>query len=101
SLVRQTLAAPKPTKATPRPSKDRQSPAVSPRTAVRPARAVEEFETQRRLTPAVRMAGAGENDAVLGLFLEVMSMQLTPQLQMGTIRAKPASLTVSLHLPWP
>ena len=28
-------------------------------------------------------------------------MQLTPQLQMGTIRAKPASLTVSLHLPWP
>ena len=39
----------------------------------------------------------GQNDVVLGLFLEVMSMQLTPQLRMGTIRARPASLTVSLH----
>jgi len=101
SLVRQTLAVPTQTKQVPKPPKDRQSPAVSRTTAVAPARAKEEFEEQRRLTPAVRMASTGENDAVLGLFLEVLSMQLTPQLQMGTIRAKPASLTVSLHLPWP
>ena len=101
SLVRQTLAAPKPTKPPPKPPKDRQPPAVVPPTAGRPARAEEEFETRSRLTPAVRMASTGENDAVLSLFLEVVSMQLTPQLQMGTIRAKPASLTVSLHLPWP
>jgi DNA-binding response OmpR family regulator len=39
------------------------------------------------------------NDAVLGLFLDVLSMQFTPQLQMGTIRAKPSSATASLHLP--
>jgi DNA-binding response OmpR family regulator len=39
------------------------------------------------------------NDAVFGLFLDVLSMQFTPQLQMGTIRARPSSLTVSLHLP--
>jgi CheY-like chemotaxis protein len=38
-------------------------------------------------------------NAVLGLFLDVLSMQFTPQLQMGTIRAKPSSSTVSLHLP--
>ena len=38
-------------------------------------------------------------DAVLGLFLDVLSMQFTPQLQMGTIRAKPSSSSVSLHLP--
>lgn len=36
--------------------------------------------------------------AVLGFFLEVISMQLTPQLQMGAIRAKPNSHIVSLHL---
>ncbi len=41
---------------------------------------------------------ADGNQAVLGLFLEVISMQLTPQLQMGAIRAKPSSLIVSLHL---
>ncbi|MEP7014523.1 MAG: response regulator [Verrucomicrobiota bacterium] len=38
-----------------------------------------------------------KNEVVLGLFLEVMSMQLTPQLRMGAIRARPASSTVSLH----
>jgi DNA-binding response OmpR family regulator len=38
-------------------------------------------------------------ETVLSLFLDVLSVQFTPQLQMGTIRAKPSSLTVSLHLP--
>lgn len=38
-----------------------------------------------------------KNEVMLGLFLEVMSMQLTPQLRMGAIRARPASGTVSLH----
>src|SRR6202011_4336458 len=37
-------------------------------------------------------------EVVLGLFLEVLSMQLTPSLRMGTIRARPSSQTVSLHL---
>jgi hypothetical protein len=36
--------------------------------------------------------------AVVGIFLEVLSMQLTSQLQMGAIRARPASLTASLRL---
>lgn len=38
------------------------------------------------------------NEVVLGLFLEVVSMQLTPSLRMGAIRAKPSSFTVSLHV---
>ena len=46
----------------------------------------------------VNAATADANTAILGLFLEVISMQLTPQLQMGAIRARPASTIVSLHL---
>jgi DNA-binding response OmpR family regulator len=42
---------------------------------------------------------ARSTETILGLFLDVLSMQFTPQLQMGTIRAKPSSFTVSLHLP--
>ena len=49
------------------------------------------------IRPQLRVISS--SDAVLGLFLEVLSMQLTPQLQMGAIRAKPTSGTVSLHLP--
>ncbi len=43
------------------------------------------------------VAASGENEVVLGIFLEVLSMQLTPELRMGAIRARPASPTVSLH----
>jgi hypothetical protein len=35
------------------------------------------------------------------MFLEVVSMQLTPALRMGTIRARPSSMTVSLHVSSP
>jgi DNA-binding response OmpR family regulator len=102
SLVQQTLTAPPRIKQAPKPPpKERQPPVVVPPTPAPPAPVEEEFEAPRRLTPAVRMASTGESDAVLGLFLEVVSMQLTSQLQMGTIRARPASLIVSLHLPWP
>ena len=48
--------------------------------------------------PTIRVAPTDGNSAVLGLFLEVLSMQLTSQLQMGAIRARPASLTASLRL---
>jgi hypothetical protein len=46
---------------------------------------------------AAPVFASGTNDVVLGLFLEVVSMQLTPALRMGTIRARPSSMTVSLH----
>lgn len=41
---------------------------------------------------------SGQN-VVLGLFLEVVSMQFTPQLRMGAVRARPSSFTVSLFMP--
>jgi DNA-binding response OmpR family regulator len=69
------------------------SPAPSPPIArVQPERAKEE------ITPVF---SEELNDVVLGLFLEVVSMQLTPELRMGTIRAKPYSLSVSLHVASP
>jgi hypothetical protein len=46
----------------------------------------------------IRIAPTDSRTAVLGIFLEVLSMQLTSQLQMGAIRAQPASLTASLRL---
>jgi DNA-binding response OmpR family regulator len=48
--------------------------------------------------PRAQFAFSSDNDVVLGLFLEVISMQLTPMLQMGAIRARPSSLAVSLHV---
>ena len=48
--------------------------------------------------PTIRVAPTDGSAAVLGIFLEVLSMQLTSQLQMGAISARPASLTASLRL---
>ena len=50
-------------------------------------------------TVSAPLISSGQNDVVLGLFLEVVSMQFTPQLRMGAVRAKPSSFTVSLHMP--
>jgi DNA-binding response OmpR family regulator len=50
--------------------------------------------------PQVKVTADGK-EAVLGLFLEVVSLQFTPQLQMGSIRARPAPGFVSLHLASP
>jgi DNA-binding response OmpR family regulator len=87
----------------PKPAQDRQPPPVakpSPPFATPLAPAI--FESPTAPEPALRtsrVAIVEASDAVLRLFLEVVSMQVTPELQMGTIRAKPASFTVSLHLP--
>jgi DNA-binding response OmpR family regulator len=55
-------------------------------------------KTAPALTSLTTPVISTSKDAVLGLFLDVLSMQFTPQLQMGTIRAKPSSSGVSLHL---
>jgi DNA-binding response OmpR family regulator len=44
------------------------------------------------------LVSSRQNNVVLGLFLEVVSMQFTPELRMGAVRAKPSSFTVSLHM---
>ncbi|HXP34765.1 MAG TPA: response regulator [Chthoniobacterales bacterium] len=75
---------------------ERQSRAVPP-TTLAPAESHIEYQTPTG-PPTIRVAPTDGNGAVLDLFLEVVSMQLTPQLQMGAIRARPASLTASLRL---
>ncbi|MBV9618658.1 MAG: response regulator [Verrucomicrobia bacterium] len=62
---------------------------------------IERWIEQRKppAAPApIRIAPTDGSTAVLGIFLEVLSMQLTSQLQMGAIRAQPSSLTASLRL---
>jgi hypothetical protein len=51
--------------------------------------------------PTIRVAPIDGSSAILGIFLEVLSMQLTAQLQMGAIRARPSSLIASLRLESP
>jgi DNA-binding response OmpR family regulator len=90
-------------KEAPKPAQDQQPPPVaepSPPFETPLAPAISESPAPPEPTlPTVRVDAPEANDAVLRLFLEVVAMQVTPELQMGTIRAKPASFTVSLHLP--
>jgi twitching motility two-component system response regulator PilH len=48
-------------------------------------------------TTAPELPVIDRKHAVLGLFLEVIAMQFTPQLQMGSIRARPTSSGVALQ----
>jgi DNA-binding response OmpR family regulator len=75
---------------------ERQGRAVPPASLAPVESHIEEHASAT--VPTIRVAPADGNAAVLGLFLEVVSMQLTSQLQMGAIRARPASLTASLRL---
>jgi DNA-binding response OmpR family regulator len=47
------------------------------------------------LRPA-KLAGSNGSTVVLGLGMEVISVQFTPRFQIGTIRAKPSATTLSL-----
>jgi CheY-like chemotaxis protein len=87
-VVQRTLAAPHPTRAGK--IKPVESAVPPPATTPEPQRSPP--------AAAIELPPLAGNEAVLGLFLEVVSMQFTPQLQMGSIRARPASLMVSLHL---
>jgi len=75
-----------------------------PRRAITPtlAPAPAHIERHTPMAPAgpagIRLAPTDGNAAVLGIFLEVLSMQLTSQLQLGAIRARPSSLIASLRL---
>jgi DNA-binding response OmpR family regulator len=71
--------------------------AVTPTLAPAPAH-IERHTPVAAAAPAIRVAPTDGNAAVLGIFLEVLSMQLTSQLQMGAIRARPSSMIASLRL---
>jgi len=60
-----------------------------------------ELRMPKAPTISLPVASTEPNDVVLGLFLEVVSMQLNESLRMGAIRAKPSSGTVSLHVASP
>lgn len=55
------------------------------------------IQAPARSTIATPVVAPESSEVVLGLYLEVLSMQLTPLLRVGTIRAKLSSPTVSLH----
>jgi DNA-binding response OmpR family regulator len=61
----------------------------------------QELRDPRAATISLPVVSTEPNDVVLGLFLEVVSMQLTESLRMGAIRARPSSATVSLHVASP
>lgn len=85
----------------PPPVQKRVVPEPAPRPAVAPTLAPIQSHLERHspVTPAaVRVAPTDGNAAILGIFLEVVSMQLTSQLQMGAIRARPSSMIGSLRL---
>jgi hypothetical protein len=84
---------PRPAVAPPPPTRPVQEPIAAP---AQPQ--IEERKLPIVTTSAVRVAPTDGSGAVIGLFLEVLSMQLTSQLQMGAIRARPASLIASLRL---
>ena len=92
----QQAAAPTPS---PPPRQEPAPPPVIARESVRfPIESRAEVRKPAETAPAIRVAPTDGSGAVLGLFLEVLSMQLTSQLQMGAIRARPASLMASLRL---
>ena len=93
-------APPEPRKKKPKRVVHSEAVTLSRSSAVSPIPAAETGVTRTApaLTPLTLPVISTSKDAVLGLFLDVLSMQFTPQLQMGTIRAKPSSSGVSLHL---
>ncbi len=103
-LVQQTLAAeprPAPLSQTKRSEEGEDAPKSIPAIAsVPPTQPAESVTAAAKVqTVSASPISSRQNDVVLGLFLQVISMQFTPQLRMGAVRARPSSFTVSLHMP--
>jgi DNA-binding response OmpR family regulator len=92
------VQVPKPAAATPPPVQVPLTPQIDVET---PAEVPPVPRQPRTPTISLPVVSTEPNDVVLGLFLEVVSMQLTESLRMGVIRAKPSSETVSLHVTAP
>ena len=52
-----------------------------------------------KIVPPTSLAAANGSSVVLGLGMEVIAMQFTPRFQIGTIRARPTTSTLSLTQP--
>lgn len=95
-------AEPQPLPATPpveRPEQPRNGEAVELKPAGAPAPSItpEQAEIPKVTIISVPVVSKGLSEVVLGLFLEVVSMQLTTSFRVGVIRAKLSSSRVSLH----
>ncbi|HEV2095806.1 MAG TPA: response regulator, partial [Chthoniobacterales bacterium] len=72
-------------------------PPAAPSLPREPPPSVPASRTGRPVTPASVTAGR-ESEVLLGLPLEVISMEFTSALKIGAIRARPSSRVVALHL---
>lgn len=72
--------------------------AVPPPREIRPLAPSLQETTSIELPPATlpRLSGANASSVVLGLGMEVVSVQFTPRFKIGSIRAKPTASTLSL-----
>lgn len=95
-----TVAALKPPHEPKPPEEDKDASESIPGIASAPPAQAAESATSAPKVPTVPapLVSSRQNDVVLGLFLQVLSMQFTPELRMGAVRAKPSSFTVSLHM---
>ena len=76
-------------------------PPIPPAHSVRPAEPALFAQSARPQPPAAKVPASNGSAVILGLGMEVISVQFTPRFQIGTIRAKPTARTLSLTQPLP
>lgn len=76
-------------------------PPIQPTHAVRPAEPALFAQSARPQPSAAKVPASNGSTVILGLGMEVISVQFTPRFQIGTIRAKPTARTLSLTQPLP
>jgi len=76
-------------------------PPIPPAHAVRPGEPALFAQSATPQPPAAKVPASNGSAVILGLGMEVISVQFTPRFQIGTIRAKPTARTLSLTQPLP
>ena len=74
---------------------------IQPTHTLRPAEPALFAQSARPRPPAAKVPASNGSTVILGLGMEVISVQFTPRFQIGTIRAKPTARTLSLTQPQP
>jgi hypothetical protein len=74
---------------------------IQPTHTVRPAEPALFAQSARPQPPPAKVPASNGSTVILGLGMEVISVQFTPRFQIGTIRAKPTARTLSLTQPQP
>ena len=74
-------------------------PPLQPTPTVRPAEPALFAQSPRQQAPIAKVPASNGSAVILGLGMEVISVQFTPRFLVGTIRAKPTARTLSLTQP--